>query len=88
MPIHGTLKTTVLSADGAAVTGKGFFYGVVVSGAAGAVVIRDNTAASGNSFMHVQALGSYLINTPIPFNVGIHIDLTANIVTVFYTEAP
>ena len=48
MALTDSVKSTVRSTDGAAFTGPGEFYGVTVSGAAGAVVIEDNAAVAGS----------------------------------------
>lgn len=88
MPHSVTLKSAVVAADAAAVTGRGLFYGAIISGAVGDVVFYDNTAASGNAFLHARGMGAYFLPAPIPFNRGVYVDVTANIVTVLYTGAP
>ena len=88
MAIHGTLKSVVRSTDGTAVTGKGFLYGITISGAAGEVIVYDNTAASGTKLLQANGLGHYMFPAPIPFNIGVQIDLTANIVTTYWQDAP
>lgn len=88
MAIHGTVKSSVLAADGTAVTGKGFLYGIVISGAAGEVIVYDNTAASGTKLLQANAMGNYWFDAPIPFTIGVRVDLTANIVTVLWQDAP
>ena len=89
MPLHGTVKSIVRSTDGAALTGKGFLYGITISGAAGEVVVEDNSAVAGTRIiMQANALGQYWLPAPIPVNIGIAINLTGNIVTTYYAEAP
>src|SRR5574338_199464 len=58
MAIHGTLKSVVRSTDGTAVTGKGFLYGITISGAAGEVIVYDNTAAAGTKLLQANGLGN------------------------------
>ena len=87
MAIHGTLKSIVRSTDGAALTGRGYLYGITMSGAAGEVVVEDNTAVAGtNIIMQANGLGNYLFPAPIPVIRGIAINLTGNIVTTYYQE--
>ena len=89
MALHGTIKSIVRSTDGAALTGKGFFYGITISGAAGEVVVEDNSAVAGTRIiMQANGLGNYFIDPPIPVNIGIAINLTGNIVTTYYQDAP
>ena len=89
MPIHGTVKSSVRSTDGAAYTGKGFLYGITISGAAGEVVVEDNSAVAGTRIiMQANGLGQYWLPAPIPVSIGIAINLTGNIVTTYYAEAP
>lgn len=89
MAIHGTIKSVVRSSDGAAYAGKGFLYGITISGAAGEVVVEDNSAVAGTRIiMQANAMGNYFIDPPIPVSIGIAINITANIVTTYYAEAP
>ena len=88
MAIHGTIKSARVAADGIAYTGKGYFYGITVSTAAGAIVVYDNTAASGTQLMQANAMGNYFIDPPIPFTIGIYVDITSNVAIVYYAEAP
>ena len=89
MAIHGTIKSIVRSTDGAAMTGKGFLYGITVSGAAGAVVIEDNASVAGSRIiMEANGMGHYFLPVPIPVSIGIAVNLTSNIVTTYYAEAP
>jgi hypothetical protein len=85
---HATIKSANVAADATAYTGKGFFYGLIISGAAGVVKVYDNTAASGTQIFEASGLGTYILTLPIPVNVGIHVDITGNVATVLYTEAP
>ena len=92
MAIHGTLRSAVTATAGLdyqAVTGKGFLYGIIVSGAAGAVVIYDNTSATGTVLMQANALGMYEIDPPLPFATGVFVnDAASQIITVLYQTAP
>lgn len=94
MAIHGTLKSSIViggagGTDASAVTGKGFLYGFVISGAAGAVELWDNTSAATTQLSAGNALAMYAIDPPVPFNIGVFVVLAANqIVTVLYQDAP
>lgn len=89
MPLHGTVKAIVRSTDGAAMSTSGYFYGITISGAAGEVVVEDNTAVAGtNIIMQANGLGNYMLPAPIPVIRGIAINLTANIVTTYFQPGP
>lgn len=92
MAIHGTLKSAVTVTAGldfAAVTGKGWFYGITVSGAAGAVIIYDAASATGTVLMQANGLGHYFLPVPIPFTIGVFVnDAASQIITVYYQAGP
>lgn len=94
MAIHGTLKSALVvggagGTDASAVTGKGFLYGFIISGVAGAVELWDNTSAATTQLSAGNAMAMYAIDPPVPFNIGVFVVLAANqIVTVLYQNAP
>lgn len=94
MAIHGTLKSAIVvggagGTDASAVTGKGFLYGFIISGATGAVELWDNTSAATTQLTAGNAMAMYAIDPPIPFKVGVFVVLAANQnITVLYQDAP
>lgn len=81
------IKSTTLTADGTAFTGKGEFYGVSLSGTVESTcIVYDNTSAAGTIICAAARPGIMLpAGTSIRFETGLHVDLTtAGHVTVYY----
>lgn len=84
------LNAVVLSADGAATAKAGYFWGAVVDGA-GAVIVYDNaSAASGKKILQLTGVAAapvvVMLDRPVKCQNGIFVDLTGNVVTVYFEE--
>ena len=80
-----TVEAVDVTADGAAITGNGTFYGASVF--AGSAKIYDHaTAASGSVVMSVGLPGIMLGGNGVRFQNGLYVDLTTGPVTVYFTR--
>jgi len=81
------LMTAEKTADSAAVTGAGYFYGITVTtDGTNAVTmdVYDNTAASGTKLIQTVVFptsamargGAIGWDPPLPFNTGVYVDVT------------
>lgn len=81
-----TIKSVVLTADGVANAVPCYFWGAVAD-ATGAVTIYDNaSAASGTKLLVLGGPQAVMYSNPVKCANGIYVDLTANNVTVFYSD--
>jgi hypothetical protein len=83
------LNVLVVSADGVVTAKAGYYWGAVIDGA-GAVNIYDNaSAASGKKILQATGAASAvncLLDRPVKCTNGIFVDLTGNVVTVYFEE--
>lgn len=78
------VESKEVSADGAAITGKGTFYGASVF--AGTAKIYDDAAAATGNLLMETSLPGLALPFGVRFQNGIYVDLTTGPVTVYFTR--
>ena len=77
-------ESVEVAADGAAITGKGTFYGASVF--AGTAKIYDNASTTSGTLLMETALPGLALPFGVRFQNGIFVDLTTGPVTVYFTR--